>query len=214
MGGVQLRTDVANADGSTPTHFILEYSRRPLDLNSGPHSNSSRDAARGPQAASPGSQQQELTSQAAASRGHCRGPAGRGGAPVGEGRCARESGSKPGVAWPQSPQPLRVELGSLAPSLLPGPAAARPVRVAAPRRAAPRPLCRFRGPRRDGVAMVTARQPGGGSTHEEATVTCAGSTARRGHLGAHGGHTDPAASGPAWAGDGWRGGCGASVPGL
>lgn len=76
--GVQLRTDVANADGSTPTHFTLEYSHRPLDLNSGPHSNSSRDAARDPQAASPGSQQQELTHQAAASRGHCRGQAGRG----------------------------------------------------------------------------------------------------------------------------------------
>lgn len=93
----------------------------------------------------------------------------RGSARIRAGRCAREGGSKPGLAWPQSPPPLRAELGSPPPGRLPRPAAAdaadaavTPARVPAPRRAAPRPLGRFHGPWCDGVAMVTGRRRGGG----------------------------------------------------
>lgn len=134
----------------------------------------------------------------------------RGSARVGAGRCAREGGSKHGLAWPQSPPPLRAELSSPPSLRLPRPAAARPARVPAPRRAAPRPLGRFHGPRRDGVAMETGRRQGGGSAREEATVTCAGSPARCRHSGGHLGYTDPH-SGPElqqlrdWLGTGVRG---------
>lgn len=75
--GGRLRTVVAKADGSSPTHLLLECSHGPLGLNSGPQPDSSSDAARAPRAAFPGSRRQELPRQAAASRSHCRGQAGR-----------------------------------------------------------------------------------------------------------------------------------------
>lgn len=80
------------------------------------------DAARAPPAALPGASSRNT---------RVRGQAGQ--RRVGAGRCARKGGSKPCLTWPQSPPPLRAELGSPPPRRLPRPAAARPARVHAPR---------------------------------------------------------------------------------
>lgn len=133
------------------------------------------DAARAPPAALPGASSRNPRRQGTA-HGSLRAGA--------RGRAARSPAS-PGRS------PRRPSARNSPPRRLPRPAAARPARVPVPRRAAPRQLGRFHGPRRDGVAMVTGRRRGGGSALGEATVTCAGSTAKRRHSGGHRGYTAP-----------------------
>lgn len=137
----------------------------------------------------------------------------RGGARAGAGRCARESGSKPRVAWPRSPPPLRVDLGALSPT------SSRRRQACARPRAAPRP-----GRSAGSAGLVATASPwlrgGGGAAVARAgrrrspapeVPPGAGTPTRTrdpgsGSLGA--------GSGPAWGGEGWRCGFGAPVPGL